>query len=567
MSGKGNILLVEDEKVLRFTLENILSEEGYNVTALQNFNEAIDKLSRQSFDLIFADIILGSGKTGIDILREVKNMEKKCPVVIFTGYPSVDTASEAVRLDAFDYISKPVRKNTLLHVTRKALAYKALYDENEKYRLNLEAIFKSVSDGIVSVDSDLSVIEINESALTICGFSCDKIKGKKFTSLSKLCSGKCIEILKETIKTKKPVEVNHLECEHRKRPSQIVDVITSLLLNDSGLLSGVVMILRDKTRLNYLEQLVNKQIKFHNIIGKSRVMQKIYASIENLADIQTTVLITGESGTGKELVAEALHYKGTRRDKPLVKVNCSAIPENLIESEFFGHVKGAFTGAVKDSTGRFKKADKGTIFLDEIGDMTQVMQLRLLRVLQEMEFERVGDSTPIKVDVRVIAATNQALEEKVKTGEFRKDLYYRLKVVEIKLPPLRERTEDIILLIEYFLEKFNKKFDKKIKSLSEEVKNLFMNYLWPGNIRELEHVMEYASIYCKTSIITVEHLPSEFHKGDSVNQGKKTGEAQEIREALIKTGWNKAKAARILGMHRTILYQKIKFYQITDSSR
>jgi PAS domain S-box-containing protein len=564
MSGKGTILLIEDEKVLRFTLENILSDEGYNVAAVQNFNEAIDKLSKHNFDLIFADIILGSGKTGIDILKEVKDMGIKCPVVIFTGYPSVETASEAVRLDAFDYIPKPVRKNTLLHVTRKALEYKALYDENEKYRLNLEAIFKSVSDGIISVDSDLSVIEINESAINICGFSCNKIKGEKFTSLSKLCSGKCIEVLKETVKTKKSMEVNHLECEHKKRPSQIVDVITSLLLNRHGLFSGAVMILRDETRLNYLEQLLNERIKFHNIIGRSRVMQKIYSSIENLADLQTTVLITGESGTGKELVAEALHYKGVRRDKPLVKVNCTAIPENLIESELFGHVKGAFTGAVKDNIGRFKKADKGTIFLDEIGDMTQVMQLRLLRVLQEMEFERVGDSTPIKVDVRVLAATNQNLQEKVKEGQFRKDLYYRLKVVEITLPPLRERHEDITLLMEYFLEKFNKKFNKNIKSISEEVKNLFTNYPWPGNIRELEHVMEYASIYCKTSIITVENLPSEFHKGDFFSLEEKADEAQEIREVLIKTGWNKAKAARILGMHRTTLYQKIKIYQITD---
>jgi len=241
---------------------------------------------------------------------------------------------------------------------------------------------------------------------------------------------------------------------------------------------------------------VEKQkMKFHNIIGRSLPMQKLYSLIEDISDIESTVLITGESGTGKELVAEALHYKGTRRHKPLVKVNCSALSEHLLESELFGHVKGAFTGSISNKTGRFKKADGGTLFLDEIGDISEDIQKKLLRVLQEKEFEPVGSSTSVKSDVRIVVATNQNLLKKVERGEFRKDLYFRLEVIEIKLPLLRERKEDIPLLAEHFIRYFNKKFNRKVRFFSSEVMNLLCNYSWPGNVRELEHTVEYAVIF------------------------------------------------------------------------
>lgn len=221
------------------------------------------------------------------------------------------------------------------------------------------------------------------------------------------------------------------------------------------------MIVHDETTLAELEMKIGNPRKYHNIIGQSEKMQQIYSLIETLSNLKTTVLITGENGTGKELIAEAIHFRGQRSNKPLVKVNCSAISEHLLESELFGHVKGAFTDAISDSTGRFQKADSGTIFLDEIGDITTATQLKLMRVLQEMEFEKVGSSTTIKVDVRVIAATNQCLKDKIKRGQFRQDLYYRLRVVEINLPPLKDRKEDIPLLVEHFLEKFNRDFKKK----------------------------------------------------------------------------------------------------------
>jgi transcriptional regulator with GAF, ATPase, and Fis domain len=306
--------------------------------------------------------------------------------------------------------------------------------------------------------------------------------------------------------------------------------------------------------------------KFHNIIGKSEKMQAIYSLIEDLADVQTTVLILGESGTGKELVAEALHYSGGRSHKPLLKVNCSALSENLLESELFGHVKGAFTGALQDRMGRFQKADGGTIFLDEIGDVSPRIQLQLLRVLQEREFERVGDSNPIKVDVRVVAATNQNLREKVRRGEFREDLYYRLKVVEINLPPLRDRREDIPFLIKHFLKKFNKKLNKEIVAISADVQKVFMNYLWPGNVRELEHTLEHAFILCHQNVITVDHLPlvfkDFFETKTSSFKDLRDDESQAVIRVLEQTSWNKARAARLLGMSRRTLYRKIEEYKI-----
>ena len=281
---------------------------------------------------------------------------------------------------------------------------------------------------------------------------------------------------------------------------------------------------------------------------------------------QQSVLITGETGTGKELIAEALHYRGRRCHKPLVKVNCSALSENLLESELFGHVKGSFSGAILDRTGRFQRANGGTIFLDEIGDISPRTQLQLLRVVQEKEFERVGDSTPIKVDVRIVAATNQRLHEKVRRGDFREDLYYRLKVVEVIMPPLRERKEDIPLLLNHFLNKFNKKLNKEIVAVSADVQKIFMNYSWPGNVRELEHTLEHAFIICRQNTITTDCLPLALKDfiGTKISASGDLGtdESHAILHALEKTSWNKARAARLLGMSRRTIYRKIKEFNI-----
>jgi len=297
----------------------------------------------------------------------------------------------------------------------------------------------------------------------------------------------------------------------------------------------------------------------------------VFSLIDNVKDIDTTVLITGPSGTGKELVARAIHYGGLRADAPFVVVNCSALAENLLESELFGHVKGAFTGAVKDKVGRFQLAAHGTIFLDEIGDISPMIQLKLLRVLETKEFERVGDPTPIRADVRIISATNRDLKQRVKDGLFREDLYYRLKVVEINTPPLSERREDIPLLVEHFLALFNERFNKRIQDISKGVGTFFMEYDWPGNIRELRHMLEHAFVMCQGPVIEVEHLPNEtrtYLAGSVVDRTPGVIRVphhlrkEDVEAALKKAGWNKVQTANLLGISRPTLYKMMRDYNI-----
>ncbi|MFV9690133.1 MAG: sigma-54 dependent transcriptional regulator [Desulfobacteria bacterium] len=560
------ILVIDDEEGIRFTFRKFLSDKGYTVVTSKTFKESLARIGEADFDLIITDIVL-EGRNGIDILREVKERNPFCPVVMITGYPDIETAAEALRLGAFDYLIKPVVKDRLLRVATMALQHKAVVDEKERYRLNLEAIFGSVKDAIITVDNELVVVEVNEAAKSICGFS-HHVTGKGFASQLKSCNGKCLEALKETIDKKQPVERCRIECSNNKWPGQVVTITTSPLISRRGVFSGAVMVVRDETHLVSLERDLRKRRQFHGIIGKSDKIQKVYSLIEDLCGVETTVLITGESGTGKELVAEALHHGGVRSNKPLVKVNCSALSENLLESELFGHVKGAFTGAVQDRIGRFRRAGGGTIFLDEIGDISFSTQLRLLRVLSEKEFERVGDSTSVKVDVRIVAATNQDLREKVRQGEYREDLYYRLRVVEVTLPPLRERREDLSLLVDHFLKKFNQQFNKNIAAVSSDVMKLFMDYPWPGNVRELEHSLEHAFVLCRQSIIGVNDLPPEFKEiaktKASLSEDEKEDATQALLQALEKTDWNKAKAARLLGISRQTLYRKIELYNIVQ---
>lgn len=567
----AGILVVDDEKSIRLTFESFLADEGHEVATARDYEEALKQIEEKMPDLVFADILLG-GKTGMDLLEAVKNKDPNIPVVMITGAPSLETASKAIRLGAFDYIAKPVEKETLLDVTLRALRHKKIVEENEHFRSNLEAIFRSVQDGIIMVDKELKVVEINHAAAKIFKLSREKIIGQSFASLPVLCDGKGIEMLQLTLTNQKPVEAQRIECRRPDHPARVVSLNASPLLNRQGIFSGAVLVIRDETRLAALERDLNERRQFYHIIGQNVKMQKIYSLIEDLADIQTTVLITGESGTGKELVAEALHYSGARSAGPLVKVNCSGLSENLLESELFGHVKGAFTGADKDKIGRFQRADGGTLFLDEIGEISSRMQLRLLRVLQEMEFERVGDSTPIRVNVRVVAATNRELRDKVRSGEFREDLYFRLNVVEISLPPLRERRDDIPLLIDYFLKKLNWKLNKDIVALTQEAQEILMNHPWPGNVRELENTLEHAFVLCRGETITMDYLPphiKSFLGSEAVSIGSQKDilAPEAIAQALEKTSWNKSRAAHLLGINRRTIYRKIKAYHLEKQKR
>ncbi|KKL55785.1 hypothetical protein LCGC14_2251930, partial [marine sediment metagenome] len=317
---RPEILIVDDEEDIRFALNKMLDGEGFSVTTAEDFDTASSALREKSYNVVLLDILLGK-KTGIDLLSDIRKMELKCQVILITGAPSIDTAAEAVRLGAYDYIRKPIRKETLLRLLNKAIGYKAVKDENLKYQQNIEAIFKSVKDAIITVDRNLKIIEYNDAAKPICGYKLNGIKGKKITDLMDKCSAKCLSAIKLTLSDMQPVEVERIECNRLSRPLQVVSLSTSPLIDQEGSFSGAIIVVKDETRIADLEQSLKERQMFHNIIGKNKKMQEIYSMINTLADVDSTVLIRGESGTGKELVADALHYIGTRGANPIIRVN------------------------------------------------------------------------------------------------------------------------------------------------------------------------------------------------------------------------------------------------------
>jgi two-component system response regulator HydG len=561
------ILLIEDEEILRFTFKSFLTKAGHEVITAEDYDAALKVISEIDLDLIIADIVL-RGHTGLDVLKEVRTRGMLTPVIMITGKPSIESASEAVRLGAYDYLTKPVEKDGLLRVTRQALRYRTILEEKdrieaekEKYHSDLETIFASVQEGIVTVDSQMRVMKANNSFERICDPVYRDIIGKRFDEIAHRCNSECSNVLGEVLQTKKEVRAVRVECRHDERRRQMVVLTSSPLKDRSDNFTGAVLVIRDVTRESDLERELKERRQFQNIIGKSGKMQQVYELLEDLAHSNTTVLVTGDSGTGKELVANALHYSTNRANNPLVKVNCSALSDSILESELFGHVKGAFTGAVQDKIGRFEMADGGSILLDEIGEISPAIQLKLLRVIQEKEFERVGESTPTKIDIRIIATTNRNLKERVRQNHFREDLYYRLKVVEIPLPPLRDRIGDIPLLVDFFCKQFNRRFNKRIEGVSDDVNRTLAAYPWPGNVRELEHAIEHAFVLCHSRFIAVEHLPAEIreaHRDQKITPEKESSiNLIAIRQALEKTGGNKAKAARLLGINRRTIYRKL----------
>ena len=572
---KNKILIIEDEEILRFTFKSFLSKDGHDVITAEDYHSALKVIDESELDLIIADILLG-GKTGIDILRKVKEKGMKCPVIMITGQPSIETAAEAVRLGAYDYIPKPVEKHDLIKITNRAFQYKSVLDakdrmeaEKEKYRSDLDTIFRSLQEGIVTVDSEMRVTKVNEAFEQICGLHHKEIIGRRLSDFSNRCRQSCCRVLEEVLHTQKEVKTSRVECIRHDRNKQMVILTSSPLRDRVNDFAGAVLVIRDITRESDLESRLRPRRKFMNIIGKSEKMQGLYALLEDLAGSDTTVLITGESGTGKELVAEALHYGSNRAHKPFVKVNCSALADSLLESELYGHVKGAFTGAVQDKLGRFEMADGGSILLDEIGEISPTIQLKLLRVIQEKEFERVGEYKPKKIDIRIITTTNRNLKERVRHNHFREDLYYRLKVLEIPLPSLRDRLDDIPLLVDHFCKQFNRRFNKQVEGVSDDVEKTLAVYPWPGNVRELEHAIEHAFVLCHGRIIAVEHLPPEIRESQKYQKSnfKKSSslDIQTILEALKETGGNKAKAARLLGVNRRTIYRKLS--QNPDSGK
>ncbi len=435
-------------------------------------------------------------------------------------------------------------------------------EEKEKH----QAILGSLAEGLFTVDNEWHITSFNRAAEKLTGWTESEVIGKYCKHLfnSETCYDGCP--LAETLRCASPIfdyEMNYTDKCGKRLP---VYVNTAVLYNsNSEAIGGVISFRGDNSHFTAIDG--DSQTDFHGIIGKNRHMLEIYDLIREVSASNSTVLILGESGTGKELIAKAIQKLSSRKLLPYVRVNCAAIPDTLLESELFGHVKGAFTDAYTDRIGRFALANSGTIFLDEIGDLTQAAQLRLLRVLEEGEFQRLGSSETTKVDVRVIAATNRNLWQMVQNGTFRDDLYYRLNVIPVELPALRDRRDDLPPLIDFFIQKFRSITKRPITDISDKAYDLLMAYDYPGNIRELENIIEHAFTRTKSHIINENKLPVFLRNGQTENNTEhratsETNLCSQVREALIQTCWNREKAAQKLGMSRTTLWRRMKEYDL-----
>ncbi|MUM76396.1 PAS domain S-box protein [Pseudodesulfovibrio sp. F-1] len=464
--------------------------------------------------------------------------------------------------------------------------------EKEQYRLNLEATFRSIPDAIITVDSELRVIATNSAAATLLGIDREHARGTLFSELLPVPGNACQSVLSQVLRTSRSVHGYEAEFAVPGLGVRTAELNCTPLIDHDKRHAGAVLVVRDISRIADLEKRLHERQGFRGIIGRSSAMQDMYRLLEQLSSLDSTVIILGESGTGKELAAEALHYGGSRAGHPLVKVNCSALTESLLESELFGHVRGAFTGAIRDKAGRIQTAEGGTLFLDEIGDISPLIQLKLLRFLEQKEYERVGESRTCTADVRIIAATNADLRNAVRQGLFREDLYYRLNVMPVALPPLRARQADIPLLVDHFLEIFSNQFGKVFDGVSGEVMDLFMSYAWPGNIRELRHALEHACILAPGGEIALRHIRRDFvdqmfggpPAGFPTTPGGGAGtvdadlpgegswplvrpgraDRRAVLDALERCGGNKARAARQLGIHRATLYRRLKAWGLAD---
>lgn len=444
---KFTVLVVDDEKNIREGLREALMLDGYEVTLAADGKEAMDAFDKGDVDLVITDLKMPR-VSGESLLRSVSSQYPTVPVIILTGHGTIESAVQAMRDGAYDFLTKPVNLDRLSLLVKRALSNRELVLQNRALQEELE-----------------------------------------------------------------------------------------------------------------------KKNQFASIIGKSQEMKHVFEVVRQVAPARSSVLITGESGVGKEMIAEALHYNSGRRDKPMIKLHCAALTETLLESELFGHEKGAFTGAVGRKRGRFELAHLGSLFLDEIGEINQNVQIKLLRVLEEKKFERVGGEETIEVDVRVIAATNKDLKKAISDGVFREDLYYRLNVVNIHIPPLRERKEDIPLLIAAFLSEFNRENGKRIDGIDPKARLALYNFPWPGNVRQLRNSIESAVVLCKGSTITLDDLPPHI-KGESseeflrvpVGTNLADVEKEVIRTTLSRQGGNKSRTAELLGIGRKTLHRKLQEY-------
>jgi len=618
------VLFIDDEEGIRKIFSILLRKEGYQVFTAESGEEGLKIFEQEIPPIVITDIKM-PGMDGIEVLRRIKGINLGAEVIIITGHGDMDSAIEALKLDASDFLIKPVSDEALSVALKRAREKLELKRKLKEYTHNLENLVRERTKELQRAQEQIKTfyevsryISENTSLKETIDFILKKIKemvnydyvlplifnSKKdnFISIEGYDSPNILGNWTQTYSIASMTEPMDMEqWRSKKLPltgplkkfSYIAsipivkekEVMGSIILAsyDSGSLSaqnmrfiylmlsqtsGVIrrIILQDE-QLERLHNQIKMLSGYGDIIGKDPKMQRIYQLILDIAPSNATVLIQGESGTGKELVARAIHMNSPRKDKPFVVVNCSAYPQTLIESELFGYEKGAFTGATQRKLGRFEIAHEGTIFLDEVSEIPLPSQVKILRFLQFQEFERLGGTETIKVNVRVIAATNKDLSEEVKKGNFREDLYYRLNVIPINLPPLRERKGDIPILVEYFLKRLSTQSGKEIKELSPSAMQSLINYNWPGNVRELENVLEYAFVLTKGKVIEAKALPPALRSsGISWNKDKiaslEDNEKKFLIEMLNEFSWNKLQVAKRLGISRSTLYAKLKKYKL-----
>lgn len=499
-------------------------------------------------------------KRSIDIVVTLCNQAREsCPAL--PGSPArihwglADPAeSNSDNESAFLQVRDQIRRRV------DALFLQGFFESILQLRQSFGALLDNLTDGVMAHDLSRNIFFFNRAAQEITGYSYDEVIGLDCHEVfhGRFCGGKCSYCEDdETLNTKLRYPVTITRRNGTKRE---VEMSVVPLKIENVEVEGALIIFRDITEVIQLRRVVDGEKGFQGIIGRDPKMRKVFDAIRDLADVDVPVLIQGESGTGKEMVAYALHALSRRSNRMFVPINCGALPESILESELFGHVRGAFTGAIRDKKGRFEIAHQGTLFLDETGEITPTIQVKLLRVLQEKSFIPVGGEKITRVDVRIISASNKDLKSLTREGLFREDLYYRLAVIPIYLPPLRERIGDIPLLVEHFMEKMGSETGKVGLRVSAEVMTLLMAHRWPGNIRELRNAIQYALIKCKGEMLEVNHLPPEIYSAILQIPEKKPGRRpklilQDVENALALAGENKAKAARILGVSRTTLYR------------
>ncbi len=441
-----------------------------------------------------------------------------------------------------------------------------------------QIILDSIADGVFTVDTDWKITSFNRAAEDITGIKKKEALGRHCWEVfrASICEKNCS--LRKTMETGQPIVNQSIFIVSSEGVRIPVSISTALLKDKDDRVIGGVESFRDLSLLEELRKELSGRHSFHDIISKNNEMIRLFGMLEQISDSDTTILLEGESGTGKELFAKAVHSLSNRMDGPIVTINCGALPDNLLESELFGYKAGAFTDAKKDKPGRLALAEGGTLFLDEVGDISPALQVRLLRVLQDRTYEPLGSTRPEKADVRIVAATNKNLHSLVKEGKFREDLYYRINVVRLVLPPLRDRKDDIPLLIDHFIQKYNRLKGKSIQGLQPDVLPILMSYDFPGNIRELENIMEYAIVVCKNGMIGNDQLPEYLRTpGDreeiiSKEAGRNDSSWDHVQrnfiyDTLMKNNWNRKETAAQLGIHPTTLWRKIKHLNIEMPKR